>query len=51
LADNRFAMEASTNLTSWLALKTNTTTAGSFDFVDDKATNLDRRFYRVRWVP
>jgi hypothetical protein len=51
LADNRFAMEASTNLTSWLALKTNTTTAGSFDFVDDKATNLNRRFYRVRWVP
>jgi len=51
LADNRFAMDASTNLTSWLALKTNTTTGGSFDFVDDKATSLNRRFYRVRWVP
>lgn len=51
LTGNSFAVEASTNLTQWASLKTNVTTAGSFDFVDDKASGLKQRSYRVRWVP
>lgn len=51
LAGNSFALEASTNLTQWSSLKTNVTTGGSFDFVDDKASGLKQRLYRARWVP
>jgi hypothetical protein len=51
LAGNSFAVEASTNLTQWASLKTNITTAGSFDFVDDKSSGLKQRSYRARWVP
>jgi hypothetical protein len=46
-----FAIEASTNLTGWLPLKTNVTTGGYFDYVDDGAASLPRRFYRARWAP
>jgi len=49
--DMAFAMEASTNLVRWVSLKTNVTTGGSFDYVDDGAAGLPRRFYRGRWVP
>ena len=51
LSGYSFAVEASTNLTQWASLKTNVTTSGSFDFVDDKAAGLKRRWYRARWVP
>jgi hypothetical protein len=50
-AGNRFAVEASTNLTSWLPLTTNITTGGSFIYADNSASGLLRRFYRARWVP
>jgi hypothetical protein len=46
-----FAIDASTNLTSWTPLKTNITVGGYFDYVDDGALGLPRRFYRGRWVP
>ena len=49
--DNWFAVEGSTNLNQWVALKTNLTTGGYFDFVDDQAGGRKQRFYRVRWVP
>ena len=49
--DMAFAIEASTNVVDWVPLKTNLTTGGSFDYVDDGATSLPRRFYRARWVP
>ena len=49
--DMAFALEASSNLVGWVPLKTNITTAGSFDYVDDGAAGLPRRFYRARWVP
>ena len=49
--NNSFAVEASTNLSSWISLKTNVTYVGSFDFVDTSATGLPLRFYRARWVP
>jgi hypothetical protein len=49
--DMVFTIEASTNLMRWVPLKTNVTTGGFFDYVDDGATGLPRRFYRGRWVP
>jgi hypothetical protein len=49
--DTTFAIDASTNLIAWSALKTNITTGGSFDYIDNGAAGLGRRFYRARWVP
>jgi hypothetical protein len=46
-----FAIDASTNLAQWVPLKTNGTTGGYFDYVDDGAAGLPHRFYRARWVP
>lgn len=48
---NKFAIEASTNLVNWTALKTNLVTDGSFDYVDTGAAGFARRLYRARWVP
>jgi hypothetical protein len=48
---NPFAVEASTNLTSWVALKTNITTGGSFTYVDNASVGFPVRFYRARWAP
>ena len=53
-ANRNYAIEAKTNLNSstWLALRTNnTSTAGSFDFLDTTSSGLPRRFYRGRLVP
>lgn len=47
----RFALEASTNWTHWIALKTNPISGGSFDYVDVAAAAFPQRFYRARWVP
>jgi hypothetical protein len=47
----RFAIEATTNLTQWTALKTNAITDGFFDYVDSSAPAFARRFYRARWSP
>ncbi len=47
----RYAVEATTNLVQWTALKTNVISDGSFDFVDTAAPAFTRRFYRARWVP
>lgn len=47
----QYAVEASTNLTSWTSLKTNVVTGGFFDHLDTGAAGLNRRFYRARWVP
>ena len=47
----RFAIEATTNLTQWTALKTNVITDGSSDYVDSSAPAFARRFYRARWSP
>jgi len=46
-----FAIDASTNLSTWTPLKTNTTTGGYFDYLDSSAGNSRARFYRGRWVP
>jgi len=49
--DTTFVIEASTNLSDWMPLKTNKTTGGSFDYVDDGTAAFPSRFYRARWVP
>jgi hypothetical protein len=51
LADNSYSLEASTNLFTWFPLQTNLATGGRFDYVDDGAPGVARRFYRARWVP
>jgi hypothetical protein len=50
-SDTTFAIDASTNLVNWTTLKTNITTGGSFDYIDDRAAALGARYYRGRWVP
>lgn len=50
-ANARFAIDASTNLAAWTALKTNVATDGYFDYADTNAAGLRLRFYRGRWVP
>lgn len=47
----RYAIDATTNLLQWAALKTNTITNGSFDFMDATAPSFSKRFYRARYVP
>ncbi len=47
----RYAIDASTNLVQWTALKTNTVTDGSFDYIDSSAPGFSKRFYRARQVP
>ncbi len=49
--DMAIAIDVSTNLVNWVPLKTNITTGGYFDYVDDGSVGLPRRFYRGRWVP
>lgn len=41
-------VEASTNLSIWLSLQTNTPSSGSFYFIDPAAGVDPQRFYRVR---
>ena len=46
-----YAIESTTDWTTWNVLKTNTTSAdGTFDFVDMDARNMPCRFYRARLV-
>jgi hypothetical protein len=44
-------VEASTNLTVWGIISTNSSSSNSFFFKDHKATNHHRQFYRVRQAP
>lgn len=52
--NRNYAIEATTNLNSpvWETLRTNnTSSAGSFDFLDATSSALPRRFYRAHLVP
>ena len=44
-------VEASTNLTAWGIISTNSSSSNSFFFKDHTATNHHRQFYRVRQAP
>ena len=47
----RFAIEASTNLHQWVALKTNSLKFGTFSLVDNAGPGVRQRCYRARLVP
>lgn len=47
----RYAIEATPDFAHWSALKTNTVTDGTFDFIDTGASGFARRSYRARLVP
>jgi hypothetical protein len=51
VADRRYAVEATSDLLSWIPLRTNRISDGSFDFLDTTATGSPHRFYRAREVP
>jgi len=48
VVNQTIAVEASTNLTTWQPIWTNTLSAASADFVDPQSPNHPRRFYRTR---
>ena len=45
-ATNSYRVQASTNLTKWIDLATNSN-GGALHFIDPTATNMSRRFYRT----
>jgi uncharacterized repeat protein (TIGR03806 family) len=46
-AGSNYVLLASTNLSTWTALSTNTAATNAFPLLDPSATNYPRRFYRV----
>ena len=51
MAGQTVVIEASTNLTSWTPLLTNSLLTGCFHFNDSDSTNCAQRFYRARLTP
>jgi uncharacterized repeat protein (TIGR03803 family) len=51
MAGQTVVIEASTNLTSWTPLLTNSLLTGCFYFNDPASTNFAQRFYRARLTP
>jgi hypothetical protein len=45
-AGQNVVLQASTNLTDWLSLLTNSALTGTFDFTDPDTAKFNRRFYR-----
>ncbi|HWY76767.1 MAG TPA: immunoglobulin domain-containing protein, partial [Verrucomicrobiae bacterium] len=48
---NKFVVQVSTNLTSWISLSTNPAPVYQFDYIDSRSSNFPTRFYRVQTVP
>jgi len=48
---SRWSLDATTNFVNWTALKTNAISSGAFDYVDQTAAAVPRRYYRARLVP
>ncbi len=46
-----YAVEATTNFSDWTILTNLANPAGAIQYIDTKATNFPRRFYRARWSP
>jgi hypothetical protein len=42
-----YVVQASTNLTSWVSLSTNTSATGTFTFIDPTTPAPQQRFYRT----
>ena len=51
VAGSNYVLQASTNLSTWTPLSTNTALTNFFNLVDPKATNFPQRFYRVLLQP
>ena len=49
--NTNYVMQASTNLTTWVPLATNTVPNGIWDYVDLESTNFSHRFYRASQGP
>ena len=47
-AESNYVIQASTNLTEWIALTTNSSSNGIIDFLDTNALAFPQRFYRAR---
>jgi hypothetical protein len=47
----RYAIDVSTDLITWQALKTNVVTGSYYDFIDTDLGSAPVRLYRARWVP
>ena len=47
-ANRTYVLEYTTNFTSWMPLKTNTPSDGTFQHTDDSTNGTSRRFYRAR---
>jgi hypothetical protein len=50
-APQGFVIQASTNLSTWISLTTNTLSVGRFDYTNSGLTNVPYRFYRTRSPP
>jgi hypothetical protein len=50
-APQGFAILGSTNLSTWVALSTNSLVAGQFTYTNSSGTNLPLRFYRAKTPP
>src|ERR1017187_450094 len=46
-----YVIEASTNLTNWTPISTNSGLTGSVVFTDTEAANFSQRFYRAMTIP
>ena len=44
---SNYVLQATTNLTTWTPISTNTAPTNGFNFFDPKATNFPYRYYRV----
>ena len=51
LAGKTYIFQASTNLTNWVPISTNTASADLFQFVDPSSTNYPYQFYRALEAP
>ncbi len=51
MSGRNYRVDASTNLTSWVPLATNTAFGGSFTFIDTNAPAFKSRFYRAALTP
>jgi hypothetical protein len=51
VAERTFVIEASTNLTEWIPILTNSSASGTFDFLDTNTNHYPCRFFRVVPVP
>ncbi len=50
-AGQTYAIEASTDLLTWMPIATNTLSGTTWIFEDTKSTNYSRRFYRAVYRP